>query len=444
MNYDKFFLQLKRTSSRIDKVDLIKTLDHDQVSMLKKIVRAALDTSINYYISDIDLKPIQNFQGVLSLSEAIDRLTVLSSRQLTGNAAKGYLVSLVSQLTVEDALVIQRILKGSLDCGVNASTFNKIWPGLIYEHPYQRCSSFSAANLANIELPCISQVKEDGLYLDVMVEETGVTYMTRSGQLVNQYGSYSKNNRLMQYAAGYVLMGEAMVIGDDGEYLPRKEGNGYLNSDKVDPDKVVIVCWDAVPIQHWLDKQSNIPYNIRLGGLSNMISKVANFALIDTVLCHSMDALFDHFKANVAAGKEGSVVKNLNGFWADGTSKDQVKLKIEFECDLEIVSIKEGEGKHKGKLGSVECKTSDGLLVVWAGGGYSDKQREDMFRLRYMLAGKIMTVRANDVIYTDKGVSLFLPRFVELRHDKTEADTLDRVVEQKDAAIDSLRQIKGL
>ena len=43
---------------------------------------------------------------------------------------------------------------------------------------------------------------------------------------------------------------EALVRKDDSftEFEERKIGNGYLNSDESDSDKVVIVLWDIVSI----------------------------------------------------------------------------------------------------------------------------------------------------------------------------------------------------
>jgi hypothetical protein len=69
--------------------------------------------------------------------------------------------------------------------------------------------------------------------------------------------------------------------------------------------------------------------------------------------------------------------------------------------------------------------------VVTAGRRWGKTQREQVI-------GKIMTVRANSVMHPSaegKKFSLFLPRHIEIRSDKTAADSVQQVIEQFDSAI---------
>ena len=59
-------------------------------------------------------------------------------------------------------------------------------------------------------------------------------------------------------------------------------------------------------------------------------------------------------------------------------------------------------------------------------------ERKTFSSLRKELIGSIMTVKANAVLTTAKGSSLFLPRFVEMRADKQTADSLESIKEQFD------------
>ena len=54
----------------------------------------------------------------------------------------------------------------------------------------------------------------------------------------------------------------------------------------------------------------------------------------------------------LSRGKEGVVLKNPTAIWRDGTSKEQVKLKLELDCDLKVIGFEEGEGKFAGTLSS--------------------------------------------------------------------------------------------
>ena len=79
-------------------------------------------------------------------------------------------------------------------------------------------------------------------------------------------------------------------------------------------------------------------------------------------------------------------------------------------------------------IGSVMTATSDKKLLVGVGSGFTEQERIDFYP--HKLLGKIITIKYNDLI-VDKltGVySLFLPRFVEVREDKSEADSLQDLI----------------
>jgi ATP-dependent DNA ligase len=122
-------------------------------------------------------------------------------------------------------------------------------------------------------------------------------------------------------------------------------------------------------------------------------------------------------------GQEGIILKDNESIWEDKRSKGSIKFKGEFECDLKIVAWEEGTGKNVGRLGALRCATECGLLVTGLGTGFNDNDRDI---IGPDVVGKIVAVKYNAKI-TDKrtGVhSLFLPVFLEIREDKTVADSL--------------------
>jgi ATP-dependent DNA ligase len=84
-----------------------------------------------------------------------------------------------------------------------------------------------------------------------------------------------------------------------------------------------------------------------------------------------------------------------------------------------------GEGKREGFIGGLICTDSSGTLNVKIGSGFTDLDLQELSSSPDSLIGKICAVQYN-VTITDKfnNRSLFLPRFVEVRHDKAEADDL--------------------
>jgi ATP-dependent DNA ligase len=145
---------------------------------------------------------------------------------------------------------------------------------------------------------------------------------------------------------------------------------------------------------------------------------------VDLVWTKQVDTLYEAqkiFEKFLAEGQEGTILKSKTGIWEDRRSKDQIKFKGELECDLMVVDWEEGTGKNKGRLGALVCETSDGVIRVNVGSGYSDEQRAEFDK---KVIGKIITVRYNARIKERSGESesLFLPRFIELREDKSTAE----------------------
>lgn len=157
-----------------------------------------------------------------------------------------------------------------------------------------------------------------------------------------------------------------------------------------------------------------------------------NIKMVKTYEVQTLNEAYAIYSEYTSNGSEGCVIKTKDFKWSSGTSKDCIKLKIEFEVDLEVVAIHEGTGKASGMMGSITLKSSDGVIVTDCGSGFDDADRVDWWINKEVRIGSIVTVKANDVISKrdSKIASLFLPIYVEHRHDKKEADDYARCVYQ--------------
>lgn len=434
--------QLKATSKRTEKEQILKDIPENELELFKRVCVSALDERIVFNVKEYPAP--ENHSGVRNLNSAIDCLSALSSRLVTGHDATTYLKEVCQEVTESDAEVLDRIIKKDLRCGVGATTLNKVFPNLIHIHPYMRRSSFSEKNLAKIKLPAFSQRKEDGMYVDIVVDSTGkVTYLSRAG-IVLPFNSDRLDSKFSQRKDS-VFQGESLIVDEEtGEYLLREEGNGYINSDNFDKSLLVIVVWDIIPLEEWKAGQCNIKYVHRFNQLKQFIEENQDdkIRLSDTIVVKDADAIIDHFRDNIEKGFEGTIVKNMDAVWKDGTSTEEVKIKIQFECELEVVEDVDGEAKSKyeNMMGALRCKSSDGLLETSIGSGFKDIERKE----RPYKVGDIITVRANEILYPDdKPAALFLPRFIEKRNDKFEADSLDRIKEQKASALEVFVKMFG-
>lgn len=449
---------LSATKSRNEKAKILKAVVSDLLltDVMHRVVRYAYDAEYDYGIKKF--KKSADHLQVAEFGEVFDLLDKLRERQLSGNAAKSAVEDLYHRLDSHGAEIFVRMLSHDLKCGVGPETFNKNLGECVYVHPYRKCSGFSKANLKKINLPAISQVKMDGAYNDVYVYPDKIQIISRNGLEVK----YKLQPHLMAAIAieaeGYVLAGEALVWSEDRtRLLPRDEGNGYLSSDDIDLSRICLVFWDAIPIEEhrWdtVSTEIDIDRFNRLVGIVNNINHVSNdqIRVVETRIVNSVDDIIKHFRESIERGEEGTVVKNFAGKWEHGESADCVKIKIVFDCDLEIVDVVEGTGKNQGRMGALILRTVDNKLMVNVGIGFSDKQRDDFYQNKENLPGCIVTVKANEI--TSKAnsdvSSLFLPRFgsgntltfVEIRKDKRVADTLQQVIDQRNAVYDIIKSM---
>ena len=142
-------------------------------------------------------------------------------------------------------------------------------------------------------------------------------------------------------------------------------------------------------------------------------------------------------KELIRLGEEGTILKSMSDdfFWADeDPSYYQVKLKAEAECEFKIIGAYEGDPKKKyaGMLGGITVRSKDGLIVSNCGSGFTDAQRKLGVEHWKSLAGKIVTVKFNGItVANEEGIhSLDHPRLVEVREDKTEADSYEHCMKE--------------
>lgn len=437
--------QLESTSSRNEKIDILKNLTTIESDMFQYMAHQALDPRFDYYIKNFDMPDY--YLGTLSLDFALMFLNDLDQRLITGNEARDKLYEIMSKLTEEDAEVFKRVVKRDLRCGVSAKTINKVWPDAVYIHPYMRASSFSTKNLSKLKYPCISQTKMDGLYCDIIIDGGTVTYMTRNGSIL-PFDLW--NEEMIEYGLDdIVLQGEMLAVDGNGEIMDRALSNGYVNSDDVDQERLRFYCWDAIPLEDFRKKKCTIPYEQRLTFVTDLKQSQEAlgdwFGVVDTMICETASTVLWHFKNRRFEGEEGTIVKNTDMVWKDGTSKDQIKVKIIAESELEIVNIKEGTGKYVNMLGAIECKSNCGAVKVSVGTGFSDSQRKDFWSNPEEVIGKVATIRYNDLITNENDrdiYSLFLPRFIEIRTDKDNADDRSKILEDIETPINTLKFVE--
>ena len=415
---------------------------NDKIAMLEELLEDDFFRTCVYYAYN----PFYRF-GVLNIwqtdksntgmftPDTFYLLEDLRNGELTGDAARAAVQEEMNGLDEDSAALLYNILHKDLRAGFSDKSINKARKGTIPVMSYMRCSLLKDIKIETLPWKegMYSQCKADGLFVNLNTE-IEPTLQTRVGHFfpTNQLSDLVAAANV--FPANRQVHGELVVYDPFGTKLDRKTGNGILNSLlKVDGllplyHSVGMIAWDMIPLEVAQGADGYIiPYKVRLEEVrQNCISR--HIKLIETRKVHSMFDARLHFEELRDKGEEGTILKDPDSVWKNGTSKQQIKLKAEKECELSVIGFNEGKGKYEGTLGSLQCISEDDLLEVNIS-GFTDAEREKIWNDQSDWLECIITACFNEVIKAkDKEKwSLFLPRFVARRTDKTKADTLEYI-----------------
>lgn len=398
-----------------------------------------------------------------SWDQVYDVLDQMSERTLSGQKADYELSKAATNIHPDYHELIQMILDRDIKAGIAEKGINAAFNAaggtgrLINILPYHRYDNMTIDLLKKMDFRrgVYSQLKSDGMFANIICRHGKEPEIrSRSGSLIAG-GSVDNLSLVFKdiiYDAGVgesVFHGELLVIDlKQNTILPRAVGNGKLNSviqtgePLPEQFQVIYRVWDIVPYDKWFNAERvDIPYEARYNIISQMFDDDGLVQVQETRVVHSFAEAVEHFKDALSRKEEGTICKAADMPWEDGTSSQGLKLKMEIECDLEIIGFNpaDAKGKHSKTFGSLLCKTSDSLLIVGVS-GISDDLRKYMWENQDEFLGKIAAVLSNGVQdKTDDALkSLFLPRLVEVRIDKKVANTLDEVYEIQKAYVENI------
>jgi len=428
MNINEFLNSLAENASRNFKIDQLNAQSDNET--LREVIRLALDPFTQFYQRKIPEYTTDSKQT--SLDQAMLALYDLKERVVTGNAAIEYLRMLLASVSADDAKVLERIISKDLKCGVDVSTANKVWSGLIPEYPCMLCSPFEQKLVDKIKFPAYAQMKMDGMRFNAIVRDGKCEFRSRNGKEILLLGNLEQEFISLAGSIDCVFDGELLVMLEgDHQFADRQTGNGILNKANkgtISAKEAALVhatVWDLIPYVQFVDGYCGTPYSKRYSTFQAIISKqradCKKIWNVTSTIVQTLEEAQEIFQGYLAEGYEGIILKDGAGVWEDKRSKTQIKFKGELECDLKIVAVEEGSGKAVGMLGAIVCESADGIVKVNVGSGFNDAQRKQYWKEN--LVDKIVAVKYNSRIKNKAGEeSLFLPVFIELRDDKDVAD----------------------
>lgn len=411
--------------------------------VFRRILHAAYSPRLNYGVKYIEPKEAYSPADALHLDgkEFWDLLNALSERKASGNAAKDAIDQFMSFAEASTAELFRRIVHKDMRAGINASTINKVFPKLIEETPYMRCSLPKDVdfNTWPWDRGVYVQLKSDGTFQTVTKVGDTFTIVSRSGEVMPNEAVPQIIRTLSQFQDDNTrLEGEFIVIDPTGGICPRAEGNGMINSlrqgGSLPPGHYVkYIVWDYVDARGggFLDERE---YATRFARLVADFVNDKDCEYVDVTpndIVHDKKAAVDIYKHYLSMGLEGAILKRPDAIYKDGTSREQVKLKVEKTVDVKVTGFIEGaKGKKTEKtFGSMTFESADGI-VRGSTSGFKDDLRALINENREEWVGAIIAVKANALTQNRKDVGFWAlshPRFDERRFDKNEADTFERI-----------------
>ena len=437
--------ELNQESGSNYKIKVLK--NHADNPLLKRVLEMTYDhVRFNFGVGKVTLEKIkipEDPAEVLSLEEALDFLEDrFCSGEVRGNYAINALQDLMYGVTSkENQYVISRIIERDLKANIGKTQINKVFPGLITKPVYMRCDVYGKKTAKHVQMPAIIQLKADGTYREIAVNDGKVTCRSRSGE---EYEYPVIFEQMSKFPNG-VYFGELTVHNT----RDRAEANGLINSDNPPHDDILIELWDVVSQEEYeiagrrdnKNYKCTVPYKERWERVMSLVSEheAPNVKLVPYLYVNTLKEALEKVSEWMKDGFEGGILKDLGGVFRDGTPKTQLKLKIEISAEMRCTGFLDGTKgtKREGKVASVIFENDEGTIKGRCS-GMKDKDLDYFAANREEFIGKVFEVEFNDLTKgrNNDYYALSHPRFIEFRDDKDETDSLEKVLKLREMAME--------
>ena len=365
--------------------------------------------------------------------EFSDLMSTLLDAKAANNELRSEAINLVESFPPSVRKTLVEVMTKNLNIGIQAKSINKAIGVNIIPTPGVMRAQDKPEEVEKWGKFYV-ETKYDGVRVIAKIENGKVSYWTRNFNEIPAEYMQPVTDEILK------LCGNNTNIFLDGELTDsnRKSVSGKLNRmlkgnpDSSISDDFIFNIFDVDSLSTLENGKGTTLYSDRRNSLENLFNNYngsSHIELAQMWICDDISKMNDIYDEIVKSGGEGVIAKK-DGVYECKRSKNWIKFKEICDCDLIVTGFIPGEGRREGYVGSIECTDSTGKLKVNVGSGFTDADLEILNeRLKNNeLIGKIAAVRYNERI-TDKhgNESLFLPRFIEVRDDKTIADTIESI-----------------
>ena len=445
-------LEIGNKKGTIEKMDYLK--ENKDNERLKNILYYAFNPFIVFGISSKKLNKKVSVEPNLKTNDLIEILKYLEKN----NTGTDQIIANVQYfLDTQDEKyreILESIITKSLTIGINEKNLNKIWTNFIPAYDVQQGERLEQ-NIDKLEnKKIILTQKFDGLRCSARVENHKVKLFSRNG---NTYeGLHELENELANFEDGMydgeLLLNEKDVRDEnniptflkskkekfDNEILEKiyapmpskelfKKTTSLVNSDADDKKNINIWLYDMTPLENF-DNMENYDVGVeqRKKELRERLYKIQEKCPHLKETKYLYEGEFDNnriqkmLKQVVDLKQEGMMINVYGAKYEFKRSKNMIKVKKMYPVDLRVTDVLEGSGANKGKVGALVVNYKGSPLKV--GSGLSKEQREEFWKDKSKIIGKIITIKYFEETTNkkDNSKSLRFPIFLEVRYDKDE------------------------
>lgn len=400
------------------------------------------------YIFDVCFNPFVttklhklNFEEIPSGSFGADNfkdvVEKLKAAPAANNSLRSQANDMVNTRITEDEddsdlrKVLMKVLTKRMNVGIGAKLINKAIGREAIPDPSLMLATDDQSSLTSWD-KIYCEEKYDGVRVIAVYKNDTISYFTRAFNELDAEKLSRISFSLKKIMKASSLKGSWFFDGELTD-LNRKSVSGKVTQilkgtapDNIG-DNIIFNVFDFDEYTTLENGIGVIPYTIRRETLSGVMVDVSEDEPVKLATMWELSdpsQIASIYQKIVDDGGEGVICKN-DHLYECKRSKSWVKFKEVNECDLIITGWYPGEGKREGFIGGLICTDSSRSLHVRIGSGFTDADLIELSKTPDALIDKICSIQYN-VTITDKheNRSLFLPRFVEIRHDKTEADDL--------------------
>lgn len=413
------FKQIQETSSLNDKKAII-TANKDN-ELFKKCLRFLLDGNIVTGISTkkINKRIIDDFD-VASLDSFVEVMEYLVEYN-TGTDISVYKIqNFINNQPNEYREFYKQMITKTFKLGADAKLVNKCIPGLIPTFDVMLGTPIDKVKLKGDEWISISR-KLNGTRCAFI----GNKCMTRQGKEYRGLDHIINDIKKIGYE-DHFIDGELLYKNNEGlsDSEAFQKGTGIAMSKDENKQDLKLVVFDLFPLEEFWNGKSRNTYENRRKALNVFDLQLQDICCKNIEVVNQLYAGTDHSQIwkwlDYAEEHDWEgIILNLDTPYECKRTKNLIKVKKFFSCDIKCIGAEEGSGRNKGTLGSLVCDYKGNKVNV--GSGFSDEDRKRIWQHPEDVIGKVISVKYKEETKNkDGGISIQFPVFETIRFDKNE------------------------